>query len=209
MFDSRQGRTLLMGILLFNTIWMSWNAILAFVSVFFGWKALHSKTIQQKLLYLFLWLLFVPNTIYILTDFYHLIQQLPWINNLMKPLLIFQYLVFIPLGILSFVLSLGLFEKTLKKIAARYKYFSSKKFMIERIIIAINFLIAFGVILGRIHRLNSWEVFIDPAQVLRDTLETIASIQLMTYVLLFGFLSYVLYRLMKKIFFEAGVGERT
>lgn len=174
---------------MFNTLWMLWNLLLAGVSVLLGRLTYKAKTNRSKILLAFLWLLFVPNTIYILTDLYHLTYQRLFLSGIEKAILFAQYLVFIPLGIITFIYSMNLFEKAFPKIKNQ-----------TILIVLINFLIGIGVIIGRFQRTNSWDLFIAPIKTLNDIATTIKSENLLFFGLVFGILCNTIYFLSRKAF---------
>src|SRR3990167_10856974 len=91
----------------------------------------------------FLWLIFLPNTIYILTCLSHLFEDWPKGGNLFKLILIFQYALFAIFGIITFVISTYFFQRLLEG--------KRKKGIKTTTIIAIcilNFIVGFGVVLG-------------------------------------------------------------
>lgn len=180
-----------MGIFLYNLGWMSFNSFLAIIPVVFGYLILKSKINALRIISFLIWLVFVPNTIYIVTDLIDLPEQ--WIMSQLtvKVLLLFQYFILEIIGIITFVISIYFFEKFLLGII--------KKTNSARIIIFLmNILIAFGVILGRIHRVNSWEVLTNPMHVVNSSLFILSSIEQITMVLIFGLFGYLLYEALKE-----------
>lgn len=135
-------------------IFLPWNLFLAFVpywitqcittnvSIFENkWKLLLVSTV---------WLLFIPNSFYIITDLFHLtnVDSAPkWFDLL----LIFS---FAWNGIIAGVLSL----RRIEQIAALLK---GKKYSIA-LVFGVMWLSAFGIYIGRFLRFNSWDVVADP-----------------------------------------------
>lgn len=168
---------------------MSYNLTLAYLAVAFGWLAYTIENRFIKCIVGIFWLLMIPNTIYILTDIQHLPRQFAVFDSvLLQVLLLFQYALLFIVSIIAFVLALYPFEKTLTKLPKQYK-----KIPVFLMLIAMNFLIAYGVVLGRIQRTNSWEVFTNPGKVIQDGLQIIYSPLLLTWVFFFGLLSLTLY----------------
>jgi uncharacterized membrane protein len=96
------------------------------------------------------WLLFIPNSFYIITDLFHLthVDTAPkWFDLL----LIFS---FAWNGIIAGVLSL----RRVEQIATAIK---GKKFSIL-LVFGVMWLSAFGIYIGRFLRFNSWDVVTDP-----------------------------------------------
>lgn len=180
-------------VLMFNTIWMTINILLAVVAVVFGWLALKTDNKYLKILYLLIWILFIPNTLYISTDILHIPKQ--WVQSgfFQKIVITIQYTILEAAGFLTFVASLYPFEKILK-----LSRIGKKESLINTIIFVLNFAIGFGIVLGRIQRANSWEVFTNTEKVVTDTLHIITSLDLVLLVLFFGFFGNFVYLLLKK-----------
>ncbi len=180
-----------MPILTYNAGWMLYNIFLALLALGFGYFFIISKYKFAKYLSGILWLLFLPNTIYIFTDLVHLIDQWAIVDWDIKIVLVLQYLVFQIVGFVTFAFSMYPFEK----IILTWKYFRSRKILV---LILFNFFIAFGMVLGRVERINSWEVFTDPVKVLRSGLHVFNSLDLFGLMLLFGILCNCFYFLVRK-----------
>ncbi len=186
-----------MSILEFNALWMSWNAFLATVGVALAYAFLHASSRRTKLLIAPLWLAFVPNTIYILTDIIHLFEQWQYVEGAGRLILLGQYLVFIPFGFVTFYLSLRFFEQGIRPI---YRRLSLPAILsIEAVIMIINFMIAFGVTMGRIQRTNSWELVTNLEGVLHDVTRTLYSSHLLVYTMVSGILFNMLYFSLRRI----------
>ena len=61
-----------------------------------------------------------------------------------------------------------------------------------------NFLVALGVVVGRVQRTNSWEAVTDPIKVLKDFINVLNSPDLISLVILFGILNNFLYFTLKR-----------
>lgn len=177
----------LMNLIFFNIQWMSWNLFLACLGVFFGWLTFRSKKHPHKLIFFLFYLLFAPNTLYILTDLIHFPEQFSQVVGSIKLLLFSQYLFFVTIGIITYYFSLYFIEKTLSKI------FRKSTYMIYPFITILNFAIAFGVIMGRFMRTNSWYIFTDQERVINDAFGILFSPSYMSYVLAFWILSNIMY----------------
>lgn len=179
-----------MDILLENLFWMSFNIILAFAGVVFGYL-MQSRHPVLKITFLILWLLFVPNTIYLSTDLIHLPEQVNQLGWSSRIILLTQYLVLTSLGVLTFLIAMRLFEKILPK---------KKDKSMQKLIIALTiYLIAFGVVLGRIHRTNSWDIFTAPQDVISSSMTLLNSPQTLLIIFLFGTLVNLIYFGLKSI----------
>src|SRR5437868_11760547 len=100
-----------MPILAHNEIWMLYNCFLAFLALGFGYFFLISKNSKAKFIFGILWLLFLPNTIYIFTDLEHLIDQWQLLSWYFRIPLILQYLLLQIVGFTTFLYALYPFEK--------------------------------------------------------------------------------------------------
>ena len=135
-------------------IFLPWNLFLAFVPYWISWWMMRNISIIQNkiklLLALAAWLLFIPNSFYIITDLFHFthIRSAPkWFDLL----LIFS---FAWNGILCGIISLRRVEIILSPLKGKeFSFF---------IIFVVMWLNAFGIYIGRYLRYNSWDVISDP-----------------------------------------------
>jgi uncharacterized membrane protein len=135
-------------------IFLPWNLFLAFVPYWItGWMIRNIAIIENKLKLtaaLAMWLLFIPNSFYIITDLFHLtdVHSAPrWFDLL----LIFS---FAWNGILAGIISLRRIEIIMNRI--RGKSFSIL------VVFGVMWLNAFGIYIGRFLRYNSWDIITDP-----------------------------------------------
>src|SRR6185437_320786 len=115
-----------MPILIYNAGWMLYNCFLALLALGFGYFFLVSKNKKAKFLFGILWLLFLPNTIYIFTDLEHLIDQWPLLPWNFRILLALQYLLLEIFAFATFAFGLYPFEK----IILSWKSFKKHKVLI-------------------------------------------------------------------------------
>lgn len=173
----------------FNFIWF--NSALALIAVLFGWLMVKAHSKFAKTLYGFIWFIFLPNTIYILTDVAHLFEDWPKVDNLFRAILIVQYGFFSVVGIVTFVTAIYFFQKLLQE--------KSKKGIRQTTIIAIfilNFIVGFAVVLGGIERTSSWQIFTNPSRVLEDSLDLLYSQELLMLSLGVGVFANLTYFIM-------------
>lgn len=175
-----------MDILFFNTGWMLYNVSLALIAVIFGILTYKTRSLFIKIFFGIIWILFLPNTIYILTDIEHLFEDIGKTSGLIQVFLIFQYLLLMAGGIITFLYGLYPFEKMLN-LSKKLKHNT------KILIIIMNFLIAFGVVLGRVQRANSWDLLFDTQKVISDSLHVIYSKQLLFFFLFFAALCNIIY----------------
>lgn len=146
----------------FFYLFLVWNVILAIIPYAITLYLSATKLTKFKLGFWFcVWLLFLPNAPYILTDLLHLRVS----NTHFMWLDILVILSFAATGILLFYLSLNDMKNLLKQ------YF--KKAYIKKSITLIIFLSSFGVYLGRFLRYNSWEILSQPQNLFSDVLNMV------------------------------------
>jgi uncharacterized membrane protein len=141
-------------------IFLPWNLFLAFIPYWITrWVSRDISIMENKvkLLLCFLtWLLFIPNSFYIVTDLFHLIhvRSAPkWFDLL----LIFS---FAWNGIVCGIISLRKVEKVVHVL-------KGQRFSLL-LVLVVMWLIAFGIYIGRFLRFNSWDVITDPFSLLEE-----------------------------------------
>src|ERR1700722_13479018 len=174
----------------YNVAWMIYNSFLALIAVGLGYLILHIKETFLKLLCGLLWFIFLPNTIYIFTDLLHFIMQWNQVSTVVRPLLLLQYAIFELVGILTFLLAFFPFEKVI----TMSKFFKKRKI---QSLIVLNFLVAFWMVLGRVERLNSWDLFFDLQGVIISAKNVLVSFNLLGLTILFGLLCNFIYFLFR------------
>lgn len=183
-----------LSIVIFNFEWMSWNLALAALPFLLALLLFKTKT-KINLLWLvgfILFVLFLPNAPYVITDVIHLYRSSEVVDSfLLLLLLVFEYIALFLIGIFFFVESYR-----------KCEVFFTKRYKVPSLAIRIpGFItIAIGVYLGRSLRFNSWDVFFRPKQVLAG-LTYLATLEAFFYTVLFtGFLFavYFLYIQLKK-----------
>jgi uncharacterized membrane protein len=181
-------------------IWMIWNLFLAYVPYWLStWIGLRAKNASRQpgawpdVALSFVWLLFIPNAFYILTDLYHLIDcrdvRVPAWYDLT---LIFS---FAWNGLLLGVLSVRQMEKLLLPIIGDGW---GRLFIYG--IMGMN---ALGVYLGRDLRLNSWNIVTNPfrltADILNLMIHPLRSQHAWGMIICYTILLSFIYRMLKKL----------
>lgn len=141
-------------------IFLSWNLFLAIIPYYIS-SRLQRKPFQKEkkiknTIVFIAWLLFIPNSFYILTDLFHLeIREEPlrWFDLT----LIFS---FAWNGLLLGILSVRQMEKIMWR---RFRVRNEFLFLYP-----LMWLIALGIYIGRYMRFNSWDVITNPFQLLED-----------------------------------------
>ncbi len=182
-----------MDLLFHNVTWMTLNSLLGIIAVLFGWAALKAKSHLLQGAYGLLWLLFIPNTIYMLTDLIHFPTQLLQLEGVEILILIVQYALLTFMAFLTFLLGLYPFEKFLTK------YFKKRNDYVWVVLVVTNFVIAFGIVIGRVQRTNSWEVFTKIDKVIQDSINVFYSLELILLVIFFGILNNLVYYVLRRL----------
>lgn len=135
--------------------YLVWNLFLAWIP-FITARALYSRVSKvQRVLFFAIWLLFLPNSPYIITDLVHLHQD----NG--KALFWFDLMM-----IVSFAwngLLLG-FVSLMQVHSYLHRFF--RKRITWSFIYVILFLCSYGVYLGRFERYNSWDIVVHPLDII-------------------------------------------
>jgi uncharacterized membrane protein len=109
------------------------------------------------------WLLFLPNAPYVLTDVVHMVDDLrvsPSREHTSAVLV--TYALFAAAGLVSYVVSMQLFRQFLHRVAPRR--------VVLPVLVTVHGLCVVAMYLGRVVRLNSWDVLIAPRAVLDSVL---------------------------------------
>lgn len=135
-----------------------WNLFLGFLPLFFAYIVLlFNKGLSPFLLIAgsFLWLLFYPNAPYMMSDLIHV--QAQSVTVIYDTLIIFS--------ISTLALFYGFYS--IKFIYTVWKDHYSPNSALTLVLVSI-FLSSLGIYLGRILRLNSWDLFTKPLKVFAD-----------------------------------------
>ncbi len=139
-------------------IWLNWNLFLALLPIGFAVLAVTLKKKWLSTTMILLWLGFLPNAPYLITDFIHLAdvgpKSLLWFDAIM----IFSYSF---AGLMAWVLSLNILKNHL-----HWKQWS---------VWFIALLSGFGIYLGRYIRFNTWDIITHPLSLMRKVGEIILS----------------------------------
>lgn len=169
-------------------LFLIWNLFLAIIPYLISSSIYHnffdkSKRIQNYI-YGLTWLLFIPNTFYILTDFTHLHFK----NSLQFGLDMLIISSFSFVGFYVGLLSLHhMHQLTIAKYGAK---------MGNLFILGMSFLSAFGIYLGRVLRFNSWDIISKPRELVYTSISSLFNVETILYTLQLGILiliSYILF----------------
>lgn len=141
----------------FIYIFYAWNIFLAIVPLYFSRQlAKQQKPGIKTSLLMLLWLLFLPNAPYIITDLFHFTQRPPialWFDLLLVTSAAWNGLI---LGIISLMQ------------VEKFLLLHLKTKWVNLIIFIALILCGYGIYLGRFLRYNSWEVFTNPFSLFYD-----------------------------------------
>lgn len=168
-----------------NIEWMSFNIFLAslpFVLSFFLFRK-DQKISIIWLFGLFVFIIFLPNAPYVLTDLMHLYKGTAPESIKFVVTVVWQYIILILAGCALFAESFKRFEQfALSRVKINFHIFRVIVFLI----------LSIGVYLGRFLRLNSWDVFLKPTYVL-ENLNALLNIDAVFYIGLFTTLLILIY----------------
>ncbi len=159
--------SIMLGIRIFYTgkltfISLEWNLFLAFIPYFFtqwlGSRLTVIKNIWKFGTVFFLWLIFIPNSFYILTDLFHLQEN----NNAPLWFDLLLLLSFAWNGLLAGILSVRRMEKIF-----HLKWPGKHELVFLFPVMLLN---ALGIYIGRYLRYNSWDIITNPFSLITDIL---------------------------------------
>jgi uncharacterized membrane protein len=129
--------------------------------------------------------------VYLLTDLKHLFNQWHRVGEWGQFLLLTQFGILTLIGVATYIKGIDQFErgllKTIKQSSHKQRALGRAFLRYpNRFFVGFNFLVSFGVIMGRVMRTNSWHVFTQPMRVIRDGLAVLTSAELLFFTLAFG-----------------------
>jgi uncharacterized membrane protein len=173
---------------------MGWDIVLLIVPlVLASW--LFTRDRHRGVLWwpgLIVFILFLPNAPYAFTDILHMvfkIRKVPYIPVWAVALIVIpEYLLYIGAGLQSYTISLLLLKRYLRRRGQHHWFVPAE--------MSLHFLSALGIYLGRRLRLNSWDMFRDPRDVVNQTLDAFQTTDFLTFVVVMFFVLVVLFRLL-------------
>jgi len=148
---------------------MAWNLGLALIPLALACWLFHASRTRGPVWWLgvVLFVLFLPNAPYVLTDVVHFVEAIRRTPHLplwaITQRLIPAYVLFMFVGLQCYVVSLLLLRRYLQREGLTRWLFGVEVF--------VHALCAVGIYVGRILRFNSWDVFQEPARVLASTVQ--------------------------------------
>lgn len=170
---------------------MLWNLFLAWLPLIVSLTAMQAAqrlrgTIRLSLLAILGigWLLLYPNAPYLTTDFIHLIFRRYDPDSMILWYDLVVFFLFSWCGLLLMYVSMRHFHEIV-----RHAFASSLGWLF---IAATSFLGGFGIYLGRVIRLNSWDAVFNPFRLIEGVIEGLNR-DAFVFTLLFGLLILILY----------------
>lgn len=177
--------------------WLYWNLFLAMIPLLTAYL-IYILNITKKCHLFFLvcltlfWVLFLPNSCYMITDLIHLeggrliANDYTYIRNLKQWIDLLYVCAGIFIAILSGLFSVSLIHQTIKN--------KIKPFLQYLFLILICFLCGYGVFIGRFLRLNSWDI-LNPISLIHLLLDNLDRFTIIFTLFLAGFFffSYILF----------------
>ncbi len=147
-----------------------------------------------RLLISIIWLLFLPNTVYLLTDLIHISSDWGKVGYIGKIILLLQYGLLGITGIITFTLALYAFDQMSMQ---SHKFRKIKYNYVMLILLCL--LVGFGTVLGRIERVHSWYVFTDLHKVIAASSHILQTPELILLAIIWGICGYYLYIVWKNV----------
>ncbi len=174
-----------------HKVFLIWNLFLAWVPLIALLPLTQKRHPLVKIALLVIWFIFLPNTLYTITDLQHIGYSSNFILYWMDIFLLFG------IAVLGTWLGLVALESAEKKVRTIYGLRESQGLRAVAIL-----LIGFGIYLGRFPRLNSWYIFMDPLSVWKTVIESFEQIfnnhSYLFFVCMFSLFYGVLYAVYKK-----------
>lgn len=171
---------------------LGWNLFLAWVPVFFAWiwryRLQVSSLKKWKSCVMFgLWLLFFPNSPYIITDLVHL-------NNRFNPSIWSDTLLLFSCAFTGLVVGLYSLHIVHKILEKSFNFLNTWLVIIGSLILT-----GFGIYLGRVQRWNSWDLFSDPTNLMVDVFNQLSNPQAIKMTIGFSILLFIIYYMLISI----------
>jgi len=175
-------------IYLFFLIWNLFLAVVPYaISVFLLTLNIQKINKLKILASMILWLAFIPNAFYIITDLVHLVNSSGSIFWLDLIILSSYALIGFAFGILSLL--------DFEKIIQQFTSVKNANFIIP----IICFLCGIGIYIGRILRYNSWDIISNPIDLSVDLFQMAISLKSVLFSIHFGIFIYFSFLIKKNL----------
>ena len=156
-----------------NARWMWWNLVLALAPLVLGMVLFRGRRARTRVWWLGVaaFVAFLPNAPYVMTDVIHLFTDVRMVESdaVLSLAVLPQYVLFIGAGVASYTACLLMVGSQ----AGR------------RFDVPLHAVCAVGIYLGRVVRLNSWDLFLRPWRVVDAAVETVSVRNSLTLLILF------------------------
>lgn len=167
----------------------------AFLAIVAAFLYLKTKWTYLKILWGVLWLLLIPNTAYIFIDVERILLHWNSLDMIMRIILIIQYIFLEIIGVVMYLFAMLPSESIIHR-----KHLSQSNQKVA--IILFNFLIGFGMVLGRIRYTNSYMIFVHPQSIFTAAFHIITSFDLVSVTVVLGILCNCIYFLFRKLLLQ-------
>lgn len=172
--------------------------MLALFAIVFGWLVYFSSNNIPRVLWFLLWIIFAPNTLYLIADSLDFPAQYNQLHGIYILYVGLQYGILAIFGAITFIATLYPFEKLL--LHSKYR---KEKYLSYMLLTLLNLILSFGVGLERIQRVNLWEFLTTPGKVLVDSITLISSNQSLLFILLFTLIANLIYFYSRRLIIDA------
>ena len=173
------------------SLWMGWNVCLALVAVRLGHLVQKTKSSLVRILTLPFWLLFLPNTLYMVTDVIHVYGG--GFARLTTPFVLLGIVVVatvIALAVYTF------YHAVIPVMRGYVRELLSMPWAIRTMLfVFLSALVGIAVTMGRFQRTNSWFVFTQPIKVIEDLMYSLSHVDSMYYAFIVTCSTFVLINL--------------
>lgn len=184
----------------FRYWFLAWNLLLAWLPLLFAWMLVQRLarspwSAWQNVLLSVLWLGFLPNSFYLVSDLIHL-RATGEVSLLYDIIMFFSFIFNAYLaGIVSLYL---VHRELLKQLVAQWAHT-----VVAIVLVACSF----AIYLGRSLRWNTWDVLVNPAGILFDVSDSIVNpvghpqsfVTTVTFFLLLGSMYFVIWQLVEAL----------
>jgi uncharacterized membrane protein len=176
--------------------WIAWNLFLAFIPLVISFYLFRKPSTQRSPLWwvgLAVYIAFLPNAPYVLTDIIHLIEA-TWATPSLWKVTFF----YIPIHLGAIFLAFEAYVVSLINQSFYLRRIGLKQY-IFRAELLTHILCAVGIYLGRFVRLNSWDIVTAPKNVALVTLNELTGKGPLAVMVVTAIILAILYWLMKQV----------
>ncbi|HEY9696387.1 MAG TPA: DUF1361 domain-containing protein [Trichocoleus sp.] len=176
--------------------WILWNLFLAFIPLGLSFVLFRRKTAVRPIWWwvlLVVFIAFLPNAPYMLTDVIHLIRGIRagysgWVIAL----------IFIPLHVTAILAGFEAYVISLINQGSYLKRHGAEKWVLKAELL-VHALCAVGIYIGRFRRFNSWDLVSSPTDVVLTTMDDLTSKRPIAVIVLTFIVLTVTYWILKQI----------